>query len=103
MEQNFYKQEQYDYAVKRVKQLRGFYAHLVVYLVINALILGVNYRYLGSNEEFFKWEHFTTAFFWGIGLVAHGLPVFLPNIIFGKKWEQRKIEEYMREENSKWQ
>lgn len=99
---NYYKQELYDLAQKRVKQLRGFYSHLLVYLVINGIILALIYRGLGPNEPFFKWEHFTTLFFWGIGLVAHGLPVFMPNIIFGKKWEQRKIQEYMDKDRTKW-
>ncbi|HZW63717.1 MAG TPA: 2TM domain-containing protein [Flavobacteriaceae bacterium] len=103
METNFHQQEQYDYALKRVKQLKGFYTHLVVYLVINTIILVLHYRGLDANEPFFKWEHFMTLFFWGIGLVAHGLPIYMPNIIFGKKWEQRKIKEYMDREQSTWQ
>ena len=34
-------------------------------------------------------------FFWGIGLVAHGLSVFVPQFVLGKDWEERKIRELM--------
>ena len=40
-------------------------------------------------------------FGWGMGLLFHAYHVFVNNGILGKKWEQRKIEEFMREEEEK--
>jgi hypothetical protein len=38
---------------------------------------------------------FSTAIFWGIGLLAHGASIFGRNIIFSKDWEERKISEIL--------
>jgi 2TM domain len=49
-------------------------------------------------------RQFSTAFFWGIGLAAHGLSVFMPTMILGKDWEDKKIKELMeKEKNNKWE
>jgi hypothetical protein len=49
-------------------------------------------------------RNFSTAFFGGIGLAAHGLSVFLPSLIMGKDWEEKKIKELMeKEKNNKWE
>lgn len=97
---------QYESAQKRVKKIKGFYTHFLVYIVINIGIIFLNISQLKQGESYFKPENFFTAFFWGIGLLAHALSVFLPNIVMGAKWEERKIREFMEKEKasqSKWQ
>jgi uncharacterized integral membrane protein len=94
----------YQEAVKRVKKIKGFYTHLIVYIIINAMLLIVNYKNLDANENFWRWQTFNTVFFWGIGLVAHGLSVFMPSMIMGSNWEEKKIKELMeKDKNSKWE
>ena len=94
----------YEMAVKRVKKLKGFYTHLLVYILVNLFICIINVRDLKPGESYFHWENFITAFFWGIGLAAHGFGVFVPEIIFGKDWEERKIKELMeKEKNHNWE
>lgn len=88
----------YEKALKRVKKIKGFYTHFLVYIIINIMIIIVNIQDLESGESYFKLENFFTAFFWGIGLVAHATGVFVPEIIFGKNWEERKIREFMEKE-----
>ena len=57
-----------------------------------------------NDGEFWRWENFSTALFWGIGLLAHGTSVFGSNLIFGKEWEERKIQEFMnKDKNQKWE
>ena len=80
-------------AKKRVKRLKGFYIHLLVYLVVNVVLIVINTS--GNSEKFFSIETYFTAIFWGIGLLAHGLSVFLPDFILGKNWEEEKIRELM--------
>ena len=97
-------QIQYEKALKRVKKIKGFYTHLLVYVVINLMIVILNIQGLGKGESYFKLENFFTAFFWGIGLVTHGLSVFLPGMVMGKNWEEKKIKELMdKEKNNKWE
>ena len=82
-------------AKKRVKRIKGFYTHLFVYIGVNLFIVYLNYSQLKPGETYFQWQNFLTLFFWGIGLLAHGLRVFLPNFILGKNWEEQKIRELM--------
>lgn len=94
----------YQEALKRVKKIKGFYTHLVVYVVINIAILIANYPKNINDETFWRWETFSTPLFWGIGLAAHALTVFLPSVLLGKNWEERKINELMeKEKNNKWE
>ena len=94
----------YQQASKRVKRIKGFYSHLMIYLVINSGLLIAVYSSSIANENFWSWQTFSTVLCWGIGLVAHGLSVFLPGTLLGKNWEQNKINELMeREKNNKWE
>ena len=40
-------------------------------------------------------------FGWAIGLAIQAFRVFVNNGTFGRDWENRKIEEFMREEENK--
>ena len=94
----------YQQALKRVKRIKGFYTHLIIYIVINTGILIANYTSGNHGYNFWTWQTFSTALCWGIGLVAHGLSVFLPDKLLGKDWEERKINELMeKEKQNKWE
>ncbi|MDW5288209.1 2TM domain-containing protein [Formosa sp. PL04] len=104
MEHSYFEQERYDRAKKQVKRIRGFYSHALVYVVINLMIVVINVQNLEPGESYFQWHNFATLGFWGIGLLAHGLSVFLPSIVVGKNWEDDKIKEIMeKEKNHKWE
>ncbi len=104
MDNKFIEQEKYERAAKRVKRIKSFYSHLVVYVVINIMVVIINIQNLDAGESYFKWQNFTTFGFWGIGLLIHGLSVFMPDFILGKNWEERKIKEYMeKERNNRWE
>lgn len=95
---NFDQEIAYEAAQKKVKKLKGFYIHLFVYIVVNVMIIYANYTYSKTNASLFEFRNFSTAFWWGIGLVAHGFNVFTIDLIFGKDWEERKIRELMNRE-----
>jgi hypothetical protein len=80
----------YEEAKERVQQLKGFYQHLLAYVLINLFLFVVNL--LTSRGE---WWFYWPLFGWGIGLVAHGASVFMEFGPWGKAWEQRKIRELM--------
>ncbi|CAM4038903.1 2TM domain-containing protein [Flavobacterium weaverense] len=96
---------QYEIAYKRVKKIKGFYTHVMVYILVNAFLIilstsGQSFQ----NGDFLNWETYSTAFFWGIGLLAHGLSVFGRSLFFDQDWEQKKIKEFMEKEKStKWE
>src|SRR5690554_7397033 len=66
----------YEIARKRVKKIKEFYTHLAVYICVNIFIIFINISDLKQGESYFQPKNFMTAFFWGIGLVAHALSVF---------------------------
>jgi hypothetical protein len=95
----------YEEAAKTVQKLKGFYIHATVYVVINSMLIIVKFQNLASSESYFQFENFSTAFFWGIGLVAHALTTFVPHFILGKNWEEQKIKEFIEKEQNetKWE
>jgi hypothetical protein len=91
--QLFLKEDAYIRAKKKLDKIVGFYWHLAIYVIVNIfLILLIGFK---SGEGFFSFAPYSTAIFWGIGLMFHFLGVFGPNFMFGKNWEQKKIKELM--------
>lgn len=96
--------QRFERAQKRVKQISGFYKHLISYILVNLFLISRHYFDLKPGEEFFKFSTFSMAFFWGFGLVVHAASVFGKNMLLGGDWEERKINEIMRrEKTSKWE
>jgi hypothetical protein len=88
----------YERARKRVKSLSGFYKHLAAYVAVNLFLIGVKY-FTGDNpSEFWSFQTFSTAFFWGIGLAFHAFGVFYNQVFFGAGWEEKKIKEIIERE-----
>lgn len=81
-------------AKKRVKRLKGFYTHFLIYTVVNVFIISQNLK-LKTNYDYTDLDNYWTAIFWGVGLLGHGLSVFLPTFIMGSNWEAKKIKELM--------
>jgi len=98
-----YDQEKLSRAKKRVEELKGFYIHLAVYLIINTFITVnkvIRNFYDGEtfNEAFWDFGTFAVWFFWGIGLAFHGIKAFSYNPFFGKNWEERQIQKYIEKD-----
>ncbi|MDL2142984.1 2TM domain-containing protein [Flavobacterium tructae] len=102
--------ESFNLAYKKVKKIKGFYSHLRVYILVNIIIIvsSLNQSYIGDHfviRGFRDWEIYSTAFFWGIALVIHGISVFGPDVFFNRDWEQKKIQKIMKKEaenKNKW-
>ncbi|WP_379967337.1 2TM domain-containing protein [Epilithonimonas sp. UC225_85] len=86
---------QYQQAVKKVKKLKGFYIHLMVYIFVNIFLIILNLTDFQKGETIRTWDIWATPFFWGIGLLAHAAGVFCPGFFLGKDWEEKKIRELM--------
>lgn len=91
----------YARAKKKMEEIKGFYWHLTIYLVINFVLLILKSGLIRGeflNMDNIHVSSFGTAFFWGIGLTFHGLHVFQNKFRFLKDWEDRKIKEYMKKD-----
>lgn len=92
--------EEYYAAYKRVKRIKGFYTHLIVYVLVNSYLVVDQCFDDNSFESLFQLHTYSTPFFWGIGLLAHGMSVFGRELFFGNNWEERKIREIMNKDKN---
>ncbi|MCX2720280.1 2TM domain-containing protein [Lentiprolixibacter aurantiacus] len=95
----FEQEEKLKRAKKRVDEIKGFYIHLTVYLVINTFIMvNIAMQNFGNENEFWSFPTFVTPFFWGVGLAFHALHTFQARTFLGKKWEERMIQKYIEKD-----
>ena len=88
-------------AKKKVKDIKGFYSHLTIFILVNILILAGNTNFFREfGGDYWFWRYLITPVFWGVGLLIHGLVVFVPSFGFVKKWEERKMKELMEKDSS---
>ena len=85
----YIKGKKYDRAKKQVEELKGFYIHLGIYLVMVPVFI-----YLNTKSTSFPWAIFPIVG-WGFGVGGHAMEVFNYNPLLGKNWEERKIRELM--------
>jgi len=86
-------EERYKRAKARVEELREFYEHLIVYVIVNIMLAVIN---LVTSPDTL-WFYWVTVF-WGIGLIWHAISVYGK---LGKEWEEKKIKEIMEKEERK--
>jgi hypothetical protein len=90
--------DKYIEARKHVEKLKEFYYNLLSYCLVIPFLAFVNWK---TSWEF-QWFWFP-MFGWGIGLAFHAMSVFFEGGKFGRNWEQRKIREFMeQEERQRW-
>ncbi|MCP5082827.1 MAG: Pr2TM family membrane protein [Alphaproteobacteria bacterium] len=78
-------------AVEYVRDIKGFYSHVAIYVVTIAALAGAN-LYMGTDNLWFVWP----ALGWGLGVASHGLAVFEILSLFGADWEKRQINKRMQ-------
>ncbi len=97
---NFNKEDReskYLKAKERVDQMKKFYTGLIFYALFIGFLAGLNYY---TNEWRYMW-FLWAAFGWGIGLFFQAVKTFRWNPFIGKDWEERKLKEFMEEEEER--
>jgi len=82
----------YKRAKEHVEKLKGFYIHLTIYLIMVPVFIFLNFQ--SSN---FPWAIFPIAG-WGFGLTGHAMETFNYYPFLGRNWEERKLKEFMNED-----
>ncbi|WP_111707489.1 2TM domain-containing protein [Lutibacter citreus] len=95
MENNNLENQKFIRAQKKVKAIKGFYIHLIVYLSVNAFIILSRVLSGDGLSALYDWSSYGTLIFWGIGIFFHAFGVFGMDFILGKAWEDKKIKELM--------
>ncbi len=102
------------HAQKRVKNIKGFYRHLTVYILMNIIIfifeIAAFNLFAGKGIDpnglrWLRWNMMGIPLVWGVGLLFHAIYVFVlksgtlsdlkPKLL--KDWEERQIAKYMNE------
>jgi len=101
MEDKTYKENKYFRARERVDRLKKFYGNLTSYIIFIIGLGALNYWINAWSYMWFLWA----AFGWGIGIFFHAMKTFDFTPFLGKDWEDRKIKEFMENENksNRWQ
>jgi hypothetical protein len=84
----------YEAAKQKVRQLKDFYVHGAVFVIVNAVLVAINL----TQEPDHLWFYWVLGG-WGLGLALHALIVFGDSVASG--WEKRKIASLLKRENHK--
>ncbi|RDK87140.1 2TM domain-containing protein [Marinirhabdus gelatinilytica] len=99
MESNLKKQNKYLRAKERVAELKKFYTSLIGYVLVISMLAALNYYTNGWSYMWFLWA----AFGWGIGLLFQAAKAYQWSPFMGKNWEERKLKEFLdEEEKNQW-
>ncbi|MGE0801372.1 MAG: 2TM domain-containing protein [Lautropia sp.] len=87
----------YRAARRRVRRLRGWYIHALIF----AAVVGAFWLMflVAPGYTRFGWPRpLPMTLGWGLGLTVHGLFVWAGASGIGRRWEARKLEEFMQHE-----
>ena len=106
MDNKYIQEQEYLQAKKKVKEMKAFYIHAIVYVLVNIFISGVIiFGLMQSGYSFSKaitnFGTYSTWFFWGIGIFFHWMGVFGFRSLISKDWEDKKIQEIMERDKRK--
>jgi len=74
-------------AFRYVRKLRGFYLHLIRYVLVVLALLAINLIFTPQR----LWAVWVIAG-WGLGILIHASQVFRPDWLLGPQWERRQVE-----------
>ena len=89
--ENTENENKYLRAKEHVESLKKFYSGLMFYVIFICFLAGLNYYTNGLRYPWFLWA----AFGQGIGLIMQAFKTFKWMPYMNKKWEDRKIKEFM--------
>lgn len=94
-------------AKQRVEEIKEFYKHVIAFVLVNLFLTFVwnfSFKIVGNiviSNQFTDdgFRHIPIWFIWGFFLVADAIKTFGFVGKFGRDWEEKKIQEFMKEEN----
>jgi len=86
--------DSYLRARKHVDDLKEFYYGILSYFIVIPFLIYINYKTFWE----FQWFWFPMIG-WGIGIAINAFKVYVSDGIFGRNWEERKLKQYMGEDD----
>lgn len=98
-------ERKYERAVSRVKELKDFYRHLKIFVLVNGVLYLMRSGVLLSllpdgfptQSYYFDWIH-VNLIIWLVILGIHALYLFRHKITFLREWEERQIQKILEKE-----
>jgi hypothetical protein len=87
-------EKKYEVAKKRVEEIKAFYTHLIVYVVVISALTIINLVTQIGDPYKTYWFLYPLGF-WGFGLFWHAMGTFVFTKKGPRSWENRKIKEIM--------
>ena len=97
--ENFGQIEVEELAKKRIKRIKRFYYHLLIYSI--GVVIFTLKKYFNAPFNFPPLHYLNDLFMycWTFIIVVQGLRVFIKELIFGKKWEAKQINKIIDSES----
>jgi hypothetical protein len=87
----------YFRAKERVEAIKAFYGKVFKYIVAIVITGSINYYLNEWSNPWFLWVVLGVA----IATAVKAIKLFGYDALMGRNWEQRKIDEFMKEEDTK--
>lgn len=87
-------------AQKRVRKIRRFFVHLLLYSI--GVVLFVMKECFNTSFNFPPLQYMNWFFMacWTFFIALQGLKLFMKEVMLGKNWESKKIEEILASESN---
>jgi hypothetical protein len=86
-------------ARRRVRALRSWYSHALVYACVNGAVWLMYTLQPWASHDWHGWPGpLKMTLGWGLALLIHGVVVWTRTSTRGREWESRKIEQYVRQD-----
>ncbi|MBT8188625.1 MAG: 2TM domain-containing protein [Croceitalea sp.] len=98
-------ESKFERAAKRVKEMKGFYNHLKIFVIFNGGLYLIKSGWLNSlmpegfpvEDYYWNWIDLNLLIWLGI-LVIHALILYRHKWGFLRKWEERQIQKILEQE-----
>ena len=103
-----YKKTTREAAEKRVQELKGYYRHIFIFIVVNGFLYLLKTGVLNSlvpetfpkESYYYDWIN-ANILIWAVILIVHTLILQRHKFTFFKRWEERQIKKYMEDDRNK--
>ena len=105
LNQSNYKENQdFEMARKKVQKLKSFYIHFFIYLIGLTFFILKEYFEIGFNIFPLNQLNFFVMAIWTTAFLITLVDTVVSFVVFGKKWEDRKLESILNANNKtqKW-
>lgn len=95
--------EMIEKAQRRIRQQRGLFTHLVVFIVATIGLLIISQVLIEQepisilNVQWWIW----IVFIWLLFLIYHAFKVFITNRLLGPEWEQRQLDRLVKKQQER--